>query len=108
MKHEGIDNGEHKKTMLLLPVLVVEPDEFRRRNNGEEMKAAPRDCAAPSDRRRLTAVVKRRHPIGLFLRDTLFVINYARSPLNLNDLQKSTPSPRHVTSCTAPDFYRAS
>lgn len=38
----------------------------------------------------------------------IILINYTRSPLNLNDLQRSVPSPSHVTSCAVPDFYRAS
>lgn len=49
-----------------LSIFVAERDEFQRGNNGEVMKAVARYCGAPSDLRRLAAVVKLRRPIGPF------------------------------------------
>lgn len=57
---------------------------------------------------RVPIVVEHCCPTGLVSPEYIILINYTRSPLNLNDLQKSVPSLGHVTSCAGPDFYKAS
>lgn len=67
------------------------------------------DTLAHSQRRSVFPLaVQHCCPTGLVFPGYIILINYTRSPLNLNDLQRSVPSPRHVTSCAGLDFYKAS